>query len=106
MNKSILVGAAFLAAMVTGSGSIAQPLAPLAQSQESRSAGSYLHDLCDELSSNAAWAKDWRCLDAGIFDNGTSPQRIWDLRQLDRSSLTDEEKAIHIAADKISVVEF
>src|SRR5690606_17694173 len=75
-------------------------------SQESRSAGSYLHDLCDEISSNAAWAKDWRCLDAGIFDNGTSPQRIWDLRQRDGASLTDEEKAILIAADKFGLVEF
>src|SRR5690606_30687614 len=106
MNKSILVGAAFLVATVTVSGSIAQPLAPSAQSQESRSAGSYLHDLCDELSSKAAWAKDWRCLDAGIFDNGTTPQRIYDLRQRDRASLTDEEKAILIAADKVGHIRF
>jgi len=106
MNKSILVGAAFLVATVTVSGSIAQPLAPSAQSQESRSAGSYLHDLCDELSSKAAWAKDWRCLDAGIFDNGTTPQRIYDLRQRDRASLTDEEKAILIAADKVGNIRF
>lgn len=67
---------------------------------------SNLMRMCEDMKARAAWAKDWQCLNAGIFDNGTSPERIIDLRKRPYTSLTDEEKAILRAADKVGNIRF
>lgn len=67
---------------------------------------SNLMQMCEAMKARAAWADDWQCTNTAIFDNGTSPQRILDLRKRPASSLTEEEKAILIAADKVGNVKF
>ncbi|RDE07946.1 hypothetical protein [Pelagibacterium lacus] len=65
---------------------------------------SSIEALCRDLSAAAAWAEDWRCTNAAIFDNGTERQNIHDLRRQDFASLTEEEQAILRAADKVGAL--
>lgn len=62
--------------------------------------------MCEEMKARAAWADDWQCTNTAIFENGSSPQRIQDLRDKPLSSLTEEEKAILIATDKVGNIKF